>query len=200
MRATLATREEIGGAKRKLAWFALQGRGLYFDAGSPMFGSHTSYHEDGNIFRTSPATGSRARFQGQQMRLKDFRGWHQLGIAMVTKERIGQNPPLRAKDQRLGNLLAEVQLASLPADTLNIVVELVHRESLSLVGSSGLVAPPNALAYSFALGDLVVLLTVIGQSDELVVRPLPDGFSVRHLNARFSANADGVQYTWEAYG
>jgi hypothetical protein len=119
---------------------------------------------------------------------------------MVTKDRIGQNPPLRAKDQRLGNLLAEVQLARLPADTLNIIVELVHRGSLSLVGSSGLVAPPSALGYSFALGDLVILLTVIGPSEELLVRPLPDGFSVRHLNARFSANADGVQYTFEAYG
>lgn len=200
MRATLSTREEVAGAKRKLAWFALKGRGLYFEVGSPVFGSHTSYHVDGNVFRTSPATQGRPRFQGRQLPLNDFRGWHQFGIAMVTKTRIAQNPALKGRDQRPGNLVAEVPVAELPADTLNVVVELVHRESLLLVARSGLTAPPGALGYSFSLGELVVVLTVLGRPEELLVQPLPDGFSVRHFNSRFSANAEGVVYTWEAYG
>lgn len=69
MRAVITTHESIGGMPRKLAWFARHGKGLYFDIGSSFYGSHTSYHVDGNIFRTSPATGLRPRFQGKYMPL-----------------------------------------------------------------------------------------------------------------------------------
>lgn len=200
MRATLATREDIGGAQRKLAWFALQGRGLYFEVGSPLFGSHTSYHVDGNVFRTSPATQGRPRFQGRQIPLNEFRGWHQFGIAMVTKARIAENPPLKVKDRRPGNLIVEAPLNDLPSDTLNLVIELLHADSRHLVARSGLVPPVGGLAYSLLLGDLCVELTLIGRAEHLLVRPLPNGFSVSHFNSRFSANAPGVQYSWEAYG
>ena len=74
MRATLVTREEIEGAKRKLAWFAKTSRGLYFEVGGFFRGSHTSYHVDGNVFRTNPATQGQPRFQGTYLPLEEFRG------------------------------------------------------------------------------------------------------------------------------
>lgn len=85
MRATLSTKEEYDGQKRKLAWFTREGKGLYFEIGSFFLGSHTSYHVDGNVFRTSPATSSRPRFQGLYTPLDKFCGWVQLGISMVAK-------------------------------------------------------------------------------------------------------------------
>src|SRR5437773_10785553 len=110
MRATIATHECFGGTQRKLAWSARQGRGLYFEIGSFFIGSHTSYHVDGKMFRTSPATGLRPRFQGQYVPLDQFRGWAQLGFAMVSKERLAMNPPLKDKDRKPGNILATVSV------------------------------------------------------------------------------------------
>jgi hypothetical protein len=92
MRVTLCTEESINEARRKLAWFVLQGKGLYFDAGGLLSGSHTSYHVDGNVFRTSPATEHRPRLQGAEVPLADFRGWHQLGFAMIAKSMLARNP------------------------------------------------------------------------------------------------------------
>src|SRR6266568_3203883 len=111
MRATIATLECFSGTQRKLAWFARQGRGLYFEVGASFTGSHTSYHVDGNMFRTSPATDLRPRFQGQYVPLDQFCGWVGLGFAMVSKEQLGRNPPLKEKDRKSGNILATVSVA-----------------------------------------------------------------------------------------
>ena len=154
MRATLVTHEEIGGAKRKLAWFALHGHGLYHEVGGLFLGSHTSCHVDGNVFRTSPATGGRPRFQGTMLPLAEFVGWHQLGTVMIQKQRLSQNPPLKARDTRDGNVIREVPLKSFPASTLNIVVELIHRDQRNLLDGLGLDPPASAIQYPLPLGHI----------------------------------------------
>jgi len=119
---------------------------------------------------------------------------------MVSKARIAKNPPLKARDQRSGNLVAEISLAKLPAETVNVVVELLDSDSEQFIARSGLAAPAGALSCSFHLGQqLMVQITVLGQPEELLVQPLPDGFSVKHINSRFTANAPGVTYAYEAY-
>lgn len=200
MRATLVTQEEIAGAKRKLAWFALQGHGLYFEVGGFLLGSHTSYHVDGNVFRTSPATGGRPRFQGRMLPLAQFSGWHQLGIVMLQTRRLPQSPPLKSRDTREGNVVGEVSVSRFPASTLNIVVELVHRDQRKLLEGLDLNPPGTAIQCTLALGDLEALLTVLGHESDLLMRPLADGFAVSHFNDRFTANARGITYTFEVYG
>ena len=200
MRAILATHEEIEGSKRKLAWFALHGRGLYFEVGGFFMGSHTSYHVDGNVFRTSPATAGRPRLQGIMLPLSEFVGWNQLGIFMVKKSRMAQNPALRGRDTRKGNVIAEVSVESFSATTLNVVIELVHRDHHSLLDGLGLDPPASAIQYALPLGNFEALLIILGEDSDLLVRPLANGFNVRHFNDRFTANAKGITYTAEAYG
>jgi hypothetical protein len=91
----LVSTDAVSGEKRKLAWFALHGNGLYFEASGLLWGSHTSYHVDGNVFRTSPATGGRPRFHGKQLPLGQFTGWHQLGSVMIEREVLAMNPARR---------------------------------------------------------------------------------------------------------
>ena len=83
MRINVITKEQYGGFQRKLAWFDHRPNGLYFDVGGLIFGTHTSYHRNGNVFRTSPATENKAKFEAKHVELENFRGWHQFGVAMI---------------------------------------------------------------------------------------------------------------------
>lgn len=199
MRATIATHECFFGTQRKLAWFARQGRGLYFETGAFFIGSHTSYHVDGNMFRTSPATGLRPRFEGQYVPLDQFRGWAQLGFAMVSKEQLARNPPLKARDRKPGNILVTVSIAGLPAGAINLVIELLHRDQRQLLEIREVQPPEYAILKCVELGDLLVVITVLGHDSNLLVRPTANGFQVCHYNDRYSANRPGMTYKFEAY-
>ncbi len=199
MRITLSTAESVNGARRKLAWFVLQGNGLYFDAGGLLKGSHTSYHVDGNVFRTSPATEHRPRFQGTQVPLAQFRGWHQLGFVMLGKSMLARNPVLKSRDERSPNQVIAVPIEGLPSDTLNIVLELVHAESRWLEEAAEFRVPDGALQRRAEIGALEILITLLGHESNLLIRPTQDGFIVAHRNERFSTNRKGVKYVAEAY-
>ena len=199
MRATIATLESLNGFQRKLAWFARQGRGLYFDIGASFDGSHTSYHVDGNTFRTSPATNFRPRLQGKYVPFDDFRGWRQLGFGMVSKEQVARNPTVKAKDRPPKSILDTISLNMMPAETINLVVELLHRDMRSLLELQELQPPEHAILNCLELGDLLVVVTVLGHDSNLLVRPTANGVQVSHYNDRYSANRPGVTYNFEAY-
>ncbi|MCX5886178.1 MAG: hypothetical protein NT096_09765 [Proteobacteria bacterium] len=199
MRVSFVTKEVVDGAQRKIAWFAWQPKGLYYDVGGLLWGSHISYHVDGNVFRTSPATGGRPRFQGRQLPLTGFAGWHQLGIAMINKQMLAKNPPLKSRDQKPGNVVNEVPILALETDTPNIVIELVHDDQRHLLALPQFQPPPGASQHEARIGHLGVIVTVIGSEAHLLVKPIGDGVRVQHINDRFTANAKGVTYTFEAY-
>lgn len=184
---------------RKLAWFSRQRMGLYFGVGAPLLGAHTSYHRDGNVFRTSQATQMRPRFSGRQLSLEQFRGWEQFGVAMLLRERVSSLPPVRSRDRRTGNIVCDVPVEAFSSDTLNIVLELVDESSLPLLQTPELQPPVGALVRTMDLGGVTAVLTVLGEDSDLLVRAQPNGFTVSHRNARYTANAAGVTYTWEAY-
>ena len=177
MRATPITAERFAGQQRKLGWFALQGLGLYFEAGGLLWGSHTSYHVDGNVFRTSPATGGRARLQGRQLPLSEFTGWHQLGIVMLQKEMLARNPPVKSRDRRAGNVILEVAMDLFPAETLNMVLELVHSSQQHLLSNPDLQPPAEAVEHRIPLGHLNIVATFLGRDTNLLVRPIGNGVS-----------------------
>ena len=199
MRAIIATLESLNGSQRKLAWFARQGKGLYFDIGPFFTGSHTSYHVDGSTFRTSPATNFRPRFQGKYVPLDEFRGWRQLGFGMVSKEQVARNPTVKLKDRPPKRILDTISLNMMPAETINLVVELLHRNMRSLLESQELRPPEHAILKCLELGDLLVVVTILGHDNNLLVRPTANGVQVSHYNARYSANRPGVTYDCEAY-
>lgn len=200
MRATVATLEAYNGCQRKLVWFSRQPKGLYFEAGQLFVGTHTSYHQDGNIFRTSPATRGRPRKQGWHLPIDQFKGWYQLGIVMALKDQLLNNPCVRNKDRKPADILVEVSIRDLPSPTLNIVLELIEPEQFNLLGNPDVAPPHNAVVHVLKLNNPWVVVTILGHEEDLLVRPQDDGFVVSHYNTRYSANLPGVEYNFEAYG
>ena len=49
-------------------------------------------------------------------------------------------------------------------------------------------------------GNILIVVTVLINSNDLLVKPLHDGFQVFHQNSRFSLNRKDVKYSFEAYG
>jgi hypothetical protein len=164
------------------------------------FGSHISYHVDGNVFRTSPATGGRPRLQGRQVPLAAFVGWDQLAIGMITKKLLARNPPLKTRDRKPGNMIIDVPILQLETETPNIVIELVHENLRELLESPRLQPPLGASQYEARIGHLAIIATILGSEDHLLAKPIVNGVRVQHFNDRFTANAAGVTYTFEAYG
>lgn len=199
MRAVIATHETIGGLPRKLAWFALHGKGFYFDIIASLCGSHTSYHVDGNVFRTSPATDLRPRFQGKYLPLSAFRGWRQFGFGMVNKEQLINSPSLKEKDRKPPNIVETISINDLPAESINLVVELLHRDLRHELSRPEIQPPEHAVLRCIELGELLVVVTVLGHENNLVIRPTDNGFQANHFNDRYSANRPGATYHFEAY-
>ena len=197
MRATLATCEAYEGSRRKLVWFDRTPTGVYFGIPSFLLGSHTSYHRDGNIFRTSPATGQKPTFIGNHLNLKEFRGWYQLGIAAVTKDELRQNPPVKGRDRSPANILFHVALDDYPSATMNFVIELITPEDAGLLHVASVAPPKDATVYVLKLGSPWVVVTVLGHQHNLLIRPNKDGFTVSHFNSRYSANRAGIEYRYE---
>ena len=195
----LSTKQEVDGAQRKLGWFKRSSTDLYFEYGSIFFGSHTSYHKDGNIFRTSAATDNRASIIKKHIPLANFHGWFQLGISMIRKSSLGRQPCLKGKDQRGGNKTYLIDLEKFPSGTLNIVAELIEPAEEPLLKLQTLQPPPDAETRVFKHFKPWVVLTILGHDHNLLIRPAENGVSVEHYNSRFSASLLGQQYQYEAY-
>ena len=200
LRATLATQEYYGECQRKLAWFSRTGNDVYFETSQLLWGSHTSYHKDGSVWRTNPATGGRPRFRGRQIPIAQLTGWVQIGTSLVPKVAIPQNPCVKEKDRKTGNRLVVIPIEDFPSPTINIVLEFTDPSSIELSNNLEFAPPPDALVKVIDLDGLLVVLTIIGHEDQLLIKPIEDGFSVHHYNARYSANRAGIEYDYEAYG
>jgi hypothetical protein len=198
-RLVLATKQQIDGVQRKLGWFSRTAKGFYFEVGGLFFGSHTSYHKDGNIFRTSPVTDSRPSLVKQYLPLADFQGWHQLGISMLLKSALPTQSPLKARDQKGQSQVHEIDIDAYPSETLNFVVELIDPDSQELLQIAELHPPSDAQVEVFRVFQPWLVLTTMGHDDNLLVRPTHDGFVLSHFNNRYSASRPGQQYRYEAY-
>jgi hypothetical protein len=118
---------------------------------------------------------------------------------MFQKEMLVRNPPVKSRDRREGNVIVEVPMDLFPAETLNMVLELVHPSQQHLLSSPDLQPPPEAVEHRIPLGHLNIVATFLGHEANLLVRPVVGAVSVSHFNNRFTANASGVKYTLEAY-
>ena len=199
-RVYLVTKEEYEGCQRQLAWFARHKKGLYFDVFGFFMGSHTSYHRDGKIFRTSPTTNYHATYLGKYLPLDDFKGWYQLGTSMVRKSELLKKPCLKGHDRNKALTLQEVDLEAYPSETINIVMEFLEPSKRELITSKDVAPPPNATMFVIDSIQPWIVLTILGHEHNLLIKPREDGFIVRHFNTRYSTNLPGVKYRYEAYG
>lgn len=198
-RVIFATQKKYSGCQKKLAWFSKHGNDLYFDVGGFFMGSHTSYHRDGNIFRTSPATKNQPRFIGNHLPLKNFEGWYQLGATMVQKSALSKNPNLKSRDRKSQTILKELDLGQFPSNTINLVVELLHPTFQDVLNSESIRPPSDAVLV--VVDDITpwIILTILGHDHNLLIKPKKKAFEVSHFNSRYSLNKLGQKYYFEAY-
>jgi hypothetical protein len=196
----VVSKQKYTNTQRKIAFFSRQPNGLYFEVGGFFMGSHTSYHKDGNIFRTSPATGNKARKRGVHIPLKKFKGWYQLGTAMLNREALDTNPGVEQRDLKKNIFIHELDLDMFPSRIINVVVELIEPEEEALLNVSSVAPPPEAK--TVIIKDITpwIILTFLGHENNLLIKPEIGSFTVSHFNSRFSTNRKGVKYGFEVYG
>ena len=199
-RIIIATKQKIAGFQRKLAWFSIQKDDLYFEMAGILEGSHTSYHKDGKLFRTSPATDKRARFVTRYFPLAQFHGWCNLGLGMILKSSLNKNPCLKSRDRKYQ--VNEFDIDQFPSDTLNVVAELLEPNRYDLLDTEEMRAPVGAHVIEVTTSHPWVIVTILGHDHNLLVCPYSGefkGVTCRHFNTRYSANRLGVSYSFEAY-
>ncbi len=196
----IATKQEIRGFYRKLAWFSLHSRDLYFEMAGMLEGSHTSYHQDGRLWRTSPATNKRARFIKEHCPLEQFQGWYQLGLGMVLKSSLHNSPELKSKDRK--HQVYQVDIDQFPSDALNLVAELLDPQKSSLLDEEEMHPPADAQVIKIVSSNPWIIVTILGHDHNLLVAPYDGDFKgvrCRHINKRYSASLPGSRYSFEAY-
>jgi len=119
---------------------------------------------------------------------------------MVTKQQIQTNSCVKGRDKKRGNIQCEISLKSFQSDILNLVIEFIEPSKNEWLLNANIAPPPNSKIKILKFDDIWVIVTIIGNEDELLVCPLDDGFQVSHYNSRYSANRKDVQYQFEAYG
>ena len=194
----VATKNKIEGNKRQIAWFSRHERDLYFDVGGFFLGSHTSYHKDGNIFRTNPLFSQKTIFVDKKIPLNDFDTWYQFGTTMLTKGSVSNNPSIKDHHFNKSIKIEEINLDDFPSDSINIVVEIIDPKLIDFLKIESL-APPSK-AKTIIIKDIqpFIVLTVLGHEHNLLLKPLEDGFEVSHFNSRFSTNRKDVTYNYIA--
>ena len=199
-RIYIATKGEYGGCKRQLAWFSRHKRDLYFDVSGLFMGSHTSYHNDGNIFRTSPISKPQTKRIGKCLPLNEFSTWYQFGTTMFIKETITSHPCLKDRNVRNAIKIIEVNLDDFPSNALNIVVELINPKNIDLLKLDNLSPPSDAKTYVVDEVQPSIVITILGHDHNLLIKPQVGSFVVSHFNSRFSTNRKDVVYTYEVIG
>jgi len=196
-RIFLVTKKKYKGCQRKLAWFSKHKKDLYFEVFAFLMGSHISYHKNGSIWRTSPAT--KKNKIGQYLPLDDFKGWYQLGTSMIEKSLLKGNPCLKERERRKALTIQEVDLEALHSEIINMVVEFIEPSYLESI-SKNFKPPKDAKTVIIDSIEPYIVLTILGHRHNLLIRPKEDGFIVSHYNNRYSTNIKDVQYRCEAYG
>lgn len=125
-RVYLVTKGKYEGCQRQLAWFSRHRKDLYFEIFGFFMGSHLSYHRDGRIWRTSPATRRHPDYIKKYFPLDDFKGLYQSDLGMIRKSELLKNPCLKEHDRKKALALREVDFGAYPREIINIVVEFLE--------------------------------------------------------------------------
>ncbi len=196
----IATKQEILGYHRKLAWFSLHSRDLYFEMAGILEGSHSSYHKDGSMWRTSPATNKRAKFVKLHYPLYQFQGWFHLGLGMLLKSSLPYGPELKNRDKK--HQIHFVDIDKFPSEALNLVVDLLEPKRQDLLQAGDMQPPVDAQVIEITSSNPWLFVTILGHDHNLLISPYDGDFkgvTCRHFNKRYSANPPGTRCAFEAY-
>lgn len=196
----IATKQEVSGYPRKLAWFSIHSRDLYFEMAGILEGSHTSYHKDGKMWRTSLATNKRAKFIKHHYPLNQFHGWYPLGLGMLLKSSLPYNPKLKNKDKK--HHVSFVDIDQFPSSVLNLVADLLEPNRGDLFQARDMQPPMDAQIIEITSSNPWIYVTVLGHDHNLLIAPYDSDFkgvTCRHINKRYSANPPGSRISYEAY-
>jgi hypothetical protein len=202
-RLIIITKNQYGGHQRKIGFFEFSNTGaneysLYYNFGN-LNGAHTSYHKDGNIYRTSPATGinpstgtKKAKFITNKIPLESFNGLFQLEIFSFSKNTIIDLPKIRQKYYKSKecetNKIYEIDIESFPSSTINIISELIEPGFEFNLPKHEICAPKNAVSKLFTELSPWINLTILGHPDNLLITlGEEEGYTENNFNKRFSA-------------
>lgn len=183
-----------------MAWFSVHKSDLYYEMAGFHDGSHSSYHKDGSIWRTSPATEKKPKYIKRHYPLKHFQGWLNIGIGMLLKTALINNPELKNKDKKY--CIQYVDLDSFPCDSLNLVIELLKSNHKELLQSKDMEPPRDAQVFEYWMEEISILVTILGHEHNLLVSPYDGDFkgvTCRHFNKRYTASPPGGNMEFEAY-
>jgi hypothetical protein len=195
-RIYIITKDKYLGRKRTLGFFRFQNEDLYYDFGS-LKGSHNSYHRDGSEWRTSLATGERAKKQGTHVPLREITGLYNLGVVMFSKKLIAKLP--HTKEKYYKDLFCEIDIETLPSDQFNVVIELMEPNFKIPETDSEMAYPPDASIKEFRETRPWLILTVLGHEHNLLISATEAHTTVNHFNNRFTANRKNQSYSSELY-
>jgi hypothetical protein len=196
----IATKQEILGYPRKLAWFSFHIRDIYFEMAGILEGSHSSYHKDGSIWRTSPATNKRAKFLKLHYPLYQFQGWFHLGLGMLLKSSLPHSPELKNGDKK--HQIYFVDIDKFPSEALNLVVDLLEPNRQELFQAGDMQPPVDAQVIKVTSSNPWLFVTILGHDHNLLISPYDGDFkgvTCRHFNKRYTANPPGTRCALEAY-
>ncbi len=198
----VATKQKINSFQRKLAWFEFRNNNLYFEIAGILEGSHNSYHKDGNIFRTRPATNNKPKPIKAHLPLEQFKGWYPLGPGMILKSSLNSSPKLKNRDSK--HLVYEIDINQFPSEALNLVVDILEPNRDDLLACDTMSPPHNAHIIKITTSKPWLIITILGHDHNLLISPYDNGQSqgvtCRHINDRYSANRPGGGcVSYEAY-
>ena len=193
----IVTKDKYNGHQRTLGFFTFLNNDLYYDFGA-LKGSHNSYHKDGSEWRTSLATGSKPQKQGSHIPLASFSGHHNLGVVMLSKSLI---PKFSKVKQKYFNKFTayEIDVESFTSNQFNIVIELVEPDYVIPLTDEEKSPPLGAIVKEFKETTPWLVLTILGEPDNLLVSATDKETHVNHFNTRYTANAKGSSYSSELY-
>ena len=119
---------------------------------------------------------------------------------MVMTESIRENSCVKARDRKSGNFIGLVSLADVNSEVVNIVIEFLDTNKREWLENTDIAPPKSSISHAIEFGNILIVITVLIIDNELLIKPLHDGFQVFHQNTRFSLNRKDVEYSYEAYG
>jgi hypothetical protein len=207
MRKTIyyVTKDKYDDAQRVLGFVKDFGVHIYYDFFSHKVqlttktdGSHFSYHEDGNVYRTSKGIGKEKICE--TIPVKKFSSYYDLCTTAFEKDTVNDLKPLKEKykkDQQYH--IIEIDLDKYSNNFINLVLDMIHVDFYDTFYKNPEAIPPhNADTFRKKLNSkIIVELTVLGD-DNLIIEQNEDGFTPKHFNKRFSANEKKGNYYYEA--
>ena len=200
----IITKDKYEGNHRTIGFVRDMGKHIYYDFLSHNVqlrtrkdGSHYSYHEDGTVWRTSQGVGKEQLTATTP--LKKFNSYYDLCTTAFNTESLKDLKPFK-ESYRGKVIIIELDIASYESNFINLILDMIHIKFYDNFLKNPEASYPNkAKVFTRKLNkNIIIELTILADNDNLIIEPLKSGFNAKHYNKRFTANAKGASYTYEA--